>query len=67
MAAQVIHEHSIAAADSIDFNAREREVLGALRAINGPATDREVMHRLGKVDPNYVRPSITTTWTGAKP
>lgn len=40
------------------FNHREIEVLHALEVL-GVATDREIMVKLGKTDPNYVRPRVT--------
>jgi hypothetical protein len=39
---------------------RADEVLAIYRAARRPLRDRQVMERLGYVDPNKVRPSITT-------
>jgi hypothetical protein len=57
---QAIRERSRAARDSTlpQLAQRAAAILAWLTA-HGPATDREVMHGLGFVDPNSVRPRIS--------
>lgn len=55
---RVIHPNSATARQTVNFTAREREVMAVLRD-RGPLTDREVMETLGQRDPNHVRPAIT--------
>lgn len=54
-----MHDDSFASWREFDAGSRDREVCEALYAIGRPASDREIMHALAQVDPNYVRPSIT--------
>lgn len=51
-----IHKNSIASFYGFDHDSREGAVI---RAFVRPMTDREIMQRLGFVDMNTVRPSIT--------
>lgn len=52
-----MHRNSVK--DAAAFGERERLVLDCIAASSVPLTDREVMKRLGFVDPNAVRPAIT--------
>lgn len=52
------HPNSHASKRLTNLNARERQIIAFLSRWY-PATDREIMKALGRVDPNYVRPCIT--------
>lgn len=41
------------------FPRRTREILAVFEGSKHPLTDRQVMEKLGKTDPNAVRPRIT--------
>lgn len=51
-----MHANSLAAWRELDPTPMEAKVLAAY---TGPMTDREVMAKLGTVDPNHVRPRVT--------
>ncbi len=51
------HQNSIAAHRGNRYGERCRAIMEAIK--KGPGTDRDIMHRLGKVDPNSVRPRVT--------
>jgi len=53
-----LHTNSIEAHRTNRYSERHRQILDSIRAA-GAGTDREIMHRLGQVDPNTVRPRIT--------
>lgn len=59
---KTIHPNSVAAywQGRLDlFSKRQQKVVLAFRALRGPATDREIMIKLGFTDPNAVRPRIS--------
>lgn len=53
------HPNSLAAHRSNRYGERCRAILEAVKR-DGPGTDRDIMRRLNRVDPNSVRPRITT-------
>lgn len=58
-----IHEHSRRAHDENKsglYSERQRAILEVFRRRREPLSDRAIMRELGFVDPNKVRPSITT-------
>lgn len=54
-----MHQNSLTAYRTSRYSARENAIINAIKS-EGAGTDRGIMRRLGKSDPNSVRPRITS-------
>lgn len=55
----MIHSNSTAALATVPLSKRESEVLAALDALGGCATDKAIAKQMGSDDPNVARPRCT--------